>query len=333
MLLSMKQYFPTLCLNGVTGMSTKETDIRLDKDQIIEILDRFDIEYWTSGKNVTIDNVNIQCPFCDDRSNHMGISPEGAYHCWKCTSTGFFPYLLSRAAGIQYEYAVQLVSTPHQFSKNATETLKDLWNPEQKQEIEPDIKLEFPKYCELISHDTRSKLLDRYLHRRQYTREDVIEKGCYICEHGAYANRIIIPVHFRGKAVSWQAADMTGRATIKYRTAAHIKINQFLYGYDNIRDRMIVVEGILDAWRLWNDVVCSFGTSITERQIQLIRQADLKELIFCWDSDAYWKARQVAEEFKQTIEIVRVVKLPRGEDPDSYGYTETMELIERSLTE
>jgi hypothetical protein len=35
----------------------------MEREQIIKILEKYDIEHWTGGKNVTVDSVNVQCPY------------------------------------------------------------------------------------------------------------------------------------------------------------------------------------------------------------------------------------------------------------------------------
>ncbi len=47
------------------------------------------VNYWTDGANVGRDYVNIQCVFCDDQSNHLGIHVEEYfYRCFRCEARG-----------------------------------------------------------------------------------------------------------------------------------------------------------------------------------------------------------------------------------------------------
>ena len=82
---------------------------------------------------------------------------------------------------------------------------------------------------------------------------------------------------------------------------------------------MILTEGVFDCWRVGEDAVATFGTHITEEQKKLIHRKNLKELIFAWDGDAYWKARKIAQQFTCSLEKVRIVLFNKEEDPDSYG--------------
>ena len=52
---------------------------------IQRILEDYGIEHWVEGKNVTDGFVNIQCPYCSDKSNHGGFSKNGyVFMCWRC---------------------------------------------------------------------------------------------------------------------------------------------------------------------------------------------------------------------------------------------------------
>jgi len=118
---------------------------------------------------------------------------------------------------------------------------------------------------------------------------------------------------------------MSGISNLKYQSSplSMGNINDFLYNYDEIEvgGRMIVVEGVLDAWRVGKEVVSSFTSSLSKEQIKLILAKGLKELYLCYDSElrAYYKSRKLAKEFEAYVPKVEVVKLPFGEDPDSYG--------------
>jgi len=94
---------------------------------------------------------------------------------------------------------------------------------------------------------------------------------------------------------------------------------------------MIVTEGILDAWRVGKDAVCSFGTHITDTQRDLILSKKPKVLIFCWDGDAWVKGRKEANFFRPFIDKVYSVIMPKDEDPDSFGTDNIHRLIEESI--
>jgi len=308
------------------------SEITIQKKQIISILNRYDIEYTTQSKNVSGDCFGVQCPFCNDHSDHCGIFyPGGAFHCWRCNESGSLYSLLRELVGITLAEYNAIIKTPIAFDITATDQIKNILSPsidEAKKENEIDIAL--PEYCEIIDSNTNSHLLNTYLSRRGYTIEDCVNYSCLLCTYGKYIHRLIIPVIYNNELVSFQGADLTGKSRLKYKSAGN-KINNFLYNYDRIIDKAIVTEGILDAWRIGNEAVCTFGTSISDKQRKLIIDLQLKELIFAWDGDAYWKARKQASYFSPYIKTVKTLCLPKGEDPDSLGNKKMYELIDTIL--
>lgn len=302
-----------------------------NKKKICSILDKYDIPYWTEGKNVTDRAINITCPYCSDHSNHMGIFEDTLlFNCWRCGTKGEFYHLLLQFTHItREEYDYLLSQGEIDFKKSTEEQINEILQKKtepikQKEIVQID---GLPQYCEKITLGTSTPLFEDFLKRRKITKKDCVQHKCYLGTVGEYSNRMIIPIFFNNKIVSYQGADMTGRAQLKYKTAKG-NVNEYLYGYDNIQQRMIITEGVFDKWRTGIDAVATFGTHLTQSQEQLILDKKLNELIFLWDSDAYWKAKTRAEYFCTFISKVKVVKLPDGHDPDSLGYPGINECID-----
>lgn len=293
---------------------------------IIALLEKYDIAYWTEGKNVSQNTINIQCPFCEDQSNHCGIFRDSlGYHCWKCDAAGTFDYLLARITKQSKEVIGQeIADLGFSFEVDSETQVEDLWGEsdsqsEQKAALTGPITL--PKYFDPVTWEMDFPLLDYYLNLRGYTRDTPIQYGCGICSVGEYMNRMIIPVMFNGELVSYQAADLTRRAQVKYKTAPG-EINNFLYRWDLIdwsKGYIILVEGILDAWRLGDNALCTFGSHLTDRQKNLIVGSHVRKVVMCWDGDTYFHSMEQAEELNTYISEVAVVCFPVDEDPDSFG--------------
>ena len=87
------------------------------------------------------------------------------------------------------------------------------------------------------------------------------------------------------------------------------------------RDRLILVEGYMDAIRLhlhgFADSAASLGTSLTEEQSLLIKRLTDKCFI-CYDSDLAGQEAAIRGMYvlQRAGLDVRVVELPRGKDPD-----------------
>ena len=302
-----------------------------NKEKIVQIFKQLEVPYWTSGNNVS-DSVNIQCPFCNDSSNHCGVFINSLlFSCWRCSTAGPLEQLLHQLTGYSIEACKELVVSPHHsFKKGSLEQIKEMMDDvaddiqSKKRKI---VEIQMPEHSRLITEDTNSKLLDSYLARRNISLSTLILHKCSICNVGYYMHRIIIPVFYNDILVSYQAADLTGRARVKYETAPG-HINDYIYGIDSITGtRMIVVEGILDAWRVEDSVGAIFGITLTDKQKALILAKKLDELIFAFDGTAYWQARVQAKYFSCFINKVTVLKLPTNEDPDSMGKEAFDELL------
>lgn len=308
----------------------------MTKQKIVEIYNNLNIPNWTAGKNVTAGWVNVECPFCDDHSNHCGVNPDSLiFSCWRCGKKGHFADLLVELTGLPFGECKNIISdSTVTFKERPLDKIKNTLGgelPESKSIT--NVKVELPKRFELITNDTDFPLLNTYLKRRKISRTTLIENQCGICRTGEYMNRLIIPVFCSGKLVSFQGADLSGFSSLKYRSAplSMGAINNFLYNYDKIRPggRMIVAEGVLDAWRTGDEAVAAFTSSLTKAQKKLIIEKGLKELYFCFDCElnAYYKSKEEAKEFEAYIPVVEVVKLPFGLDPDELGREGIYQLI------
>lgn len=311
---------------------------------IISVLEHHDIPYWTSGKNVSKDSINIHCPFCDDPSNHLGIFKDTlGYHCWRCNRTGTFDFLIAYLTHRPVEECTEeIASFGISFGQDTVDQILDLLNPlpDRVQEGESEA-ITLPPYFEPITPSTNFPLLDRYCRgeyipgkiRPPVSREVLMEHGCGICTVGEAMNRLVIPVYYRGEMVSYQAADMTGLSDVKYRTAKN-EINQFLYRWDMVDPSLgylILVEGVRDAWRIGGNAVATFGTSLTTRQRTLIIQSRIPYIVMCWDGDAWLHSKKEMEELQPYVSHIGLVELPVEEDPDSYGYENTWRQINKTL--
>ena len=305
----------------------------MDKQNLIDLLAKFEIPFWTFGNNVSEDTVNVKCPFCDDHSNHCGVFyKDSLFNCWRCSSRGSIGYLLSRLINLSREECDRLVGSDIvSFKESAVQTIEKLIKPQEIVKGSDPVEIGLPQYFEPVIENIDFPLLYAYLKRRKLKVETLIQYGCGICRVGKLMNRLIIPIIYQNRVVSYQAADMSGRGEVKYKTADN-EINNYLYNLDNwYGPGMIVCEGILDCWAVENGAVATFGTHLTNRQRELILSKNVKELIFCWDSDAFWKAREQAEYFKPFIESVKTVCLPKPEDPDSLGHDRIWEYITETV--
>ncbi|MDP3582640.1 MAG: toprim domain-containing protein, partial [Ignavibacteria bacterium] len=160
---------------------------------------------------------------------------------------------------------------------------------------------------------------------------DTNERGEY---YDKFRARVIFPIFSpNGRVIAFGGRILEKNDNIaKYLNSPESQIyskRKSLYGLfhskDEIRklDRAILVEGYMDLVSLYQagvkNVVASSGTSLTDEQIQLLSRFT-KNIFVLFDADsAGQKAalRSIELLLKQDFEV-KVIALPKGEDPDSF---------------
>ncbi|MGB5528448.1 MAG: DNA primase [Ignavibacteriaceae bacterium] len=165
-----------------------------------------------------------------------------------------------------------------------------------------------------------------------------------------FPGRLIFPIFSpNGRVVAFAGRVLDPKETgAKYinspESLIYIK-GRILYGLsfakDEIRrlDKAIIVEGYMDLISLYQsgikNVVAVSGTALTDDQVQLLSRYT-KNVVLLFDADvAGIKAsmRSIEILLKRDMEI-RIVSLPKGEDPDSfvnkYGKEEFEELVKKA---
>jgi DNA primase len=160
---------------------------------------------------------------------------------------------------------------------------------------------------------------------------DAKENGDF---YDKFRDRVIFPIFSQnGRVIAFGGRILESNDNVaKYLNSPESQVyskRRTLYGLyhskDEIRkvDRAILVEGYMDLISLFQagvkNVVASSGTSLTEEQVQLLSRFT-RNIIVLFDADsAGQKAalRSIEILLKQDFEV-KVISLPKGEDPDSY---------------
>lgn len=268
---------------------------------------------------------NTPCPFCGGSSTSpfpLGIHASKGYAvCWRC---GFHPLLDTIAA---------LTATGPKESREILEAYSFA-------SYAPGPKVPTSKvpYCHPPG-GPMTALYSRYLDKRGFDPDWIaLEHGTLAagprCFWDAgmpldedwkgqwFSNRLIIPIHdASGRLVNFQGRSILPDAKIRYKGARVDKVpmhhKHLLYGAHKGRsDLVVVVEGVLDQWKLGRGSVATFGTSLTIHQIRLL--GGYRRVLFCFDSEdtAQAKAARWAREVAALGVSVEVVDLELGDrDP------------------
>jgi hypothetical protein len=270
---------------------------------VIRYLSDSHIQYWTSGKNCQPGWVNVQCPFCGDHSNHLGINLSAANcFCWKCGGKSLWrvihtltPKLDPDAVQEKYEDAPRI-----QIMRKRAEAL----------------------HLEMPGDPLPIEAL-RYLKGRKF--DPLFLEQKYHLTYGGISGdwryRILTPVYDRnGKLLTYQGRDITGQQEERYKTLSVVKSVQnpkdILFNIQNCnKDIVGVLEGTYDVFRMGDDYVCGLGTTMTQKQI--IALSEFKKVVFIFDPEeiAQKKAKRYAEQLACLGTEVEILDIGLDHDP------------------
>lgn len=280
-----------------------------------EYLDSLGIEYWEEGKNVTEGWIGIECIFCDDTSNHLGINTKNSrYSCWKCGAKGSFTDLITYLENVNFKQAIA-VSKNIDFGESGTLL-----------PFATRASSHFPlnSFAGLPKSFTRKfpKKHIQYLIRRDFDPYPLIRKYKLLACHtiGQYRFRIIIPFFLNHSIVTFTSLDVTGKQEPKYLhcpiSESVIDPKRMLYNIDSVKQRAVIVEGVTDVWRIGDGAVAVMGTEYVKEQLAMLSDKEIKAAMVIFDSDAIAKGERFANQLSGVIPVVELVELQDG-DPDT----------------
>ena len=276
------------------------------------------IHYQTEGKNISSGWLGTRCPFCQDPSNHLGINLQSFnFSCFRCGETGSILKFVAAIEGSSWSQVKTIVA---EFSSQEFKTHKRL-------DQEPTRHFTAP-----ITAPTLSVTAKNYLRKERNFPYKMLERkygiGCFKPE-SIYRFRLFIPVFFNGQLVTFTTRSYNDKVTPKYlhcpKRTSSLFAKETLYNLDNAKDgTAIVVEGPIDAWRIGDGAVATFGVIYTQKQIKLLRER-FKRVFIMYDADAQEQAWRLAEALSTFNMEVNVVTLKIG-DPGSMTATEAREI-------
>lgn len=148
----------------------------------------------------------------------------------------------------------------------------------------------------------------------------------YSTDHlGKYNFRVVIPILWKKKIVSYTCRDYTGKRPKekRYLTCDPDKEILFhksiLYNYDNCNsDSVILVEGPIDTWPFRTNACAPFSSTITDEQLLLLLKFKRVYIMFDPEPDAQAKAKKAAEKLTSLGVYAEVVDIGSG-DPGAFS--------------
>ena len=322
-----------------------------NKTDIVDVVSRY-VNLTKRGKNY----IGV-CPFHDDHSPSMSVSPEKQiFTCFSCGASGNVFTFVSDFEKISFMDAVKLLGDKvginigsNIITKKEKDDYIDIYNLTSKfyqNSLFTNLGKNAIEYLEKrkIDKDTIKKFgiglsiqkvsLTEYLKSKKYNVDKLIDIGL-TNENGndIFINRIMFPIHdLSGNVVAFSGRIYNTKDNSKYintKETDKFKKGKILYNYHIAReylkknDSVILMEGQMDVIRSStvgiNNCIATMGTALTKDHRSILKNMT-DNIILCFDGDAAGeKATNAAIELLEDTNInIRVVRLPNNMDPDEY---------------
>lgn len=313
------------------------------RNKIRQYLEEQGIDYRTEGKNVSEGTIaEIKCPFCSDPSFHCGIfeyRDSIIFSCWRCKESGSLYKLLRELTNISWKEYQSFFEQPI-LEENVKMKVKSILNKNQLNRDETGrLYANFPNHSARVSQMRRNILLKKFMKQRRLNLSVLERYGVRLCRHGKYVHHLIIPIYEDEQMKGFVAKNIAEKIVSKYSYPSGFKIHDYVYGLDEVRrilgvvEEVVIVEGVFDVWRLrlWGiSAVAVFGTFLSFPQKRKIVDLGVKSIVVAFDGDAYEKAVEVGNFFISFVESVKVLRLPVYSDPDSMEKRDFVDLMKRT---
>ena len=323
-----------------------------NKTDIVEVVSRY-INLTKTGKNY----IGV-CPFHDDHSPSMSVSPEKQiFTCFACGASGNVFTFVSDYEKISFSEAVRLlgerlgitVSGSSISNKNVKDDYLDIYNLANKfyqNSLFTSLGKNATQYLEgrKIDKDTIKKFgiglsiqkvsLTDYLKNNKYSIDKLIEVGLTNDnEHDIFVNRIMFPIYdLSGNPIAFSGRIYNTKDNSKYintKETDKFKKGKILYNYHIAKehlkknDKVIIMEGQMDVIRAStigiNNCIATMGTALTKEHKSIIRNMT-DNVVLCFDGDSAGEKATISaiEILEDTGINIKIVRLPDKMDPDEY---------------
>lgn len=322
-----------------------------NKTDIVSVVSKY-VNLTKRGKNY----IGV-CPFHDDHSPSMSVSPEKQiFTCFSCGATGNVFTFVSDFEKVSFTSAVKLLgelvginigdNTYINDKKDEYFDIYDSANKFYQNSLFTSLGRNAIEYLKNrnIDRDTIKKFgiglsiqkvsLTDYLIGKGYDSDKLISVGL-TNDNGndIFVNRIMFPIYdLSGNPVAFSGRIYNTKDTSKYvntKETSKFKKGKILYNYHIAKehlkknDTIIIMEGQMDVIRAStievNNCIATMGTALTQDHKKIIQNM-ANNVILCFDGDsAGEKATMSAISLLEDTSVnIKVVRLPDSMDPDEY---------------
>ena len=322
-----------------------------NKTDIVDVISKY-VTLTKRGKNYF-----GVCPFHDDHSPSMSVSPEKQiYTCFSCGASGNVFTFVADFEKISFAQAVRLLGEKvgisiggiSNFSEKKDEYFEiyELANKFYQNSLFTNLGKNAIEYLKKrnIDKETIKKFgiglsiqkvsLTDYLKNKKYDIDKLINIGITNDQgNDIFINRIMFPIYdLSGNPVAFSGRIYNTKDTSKYvntKETDKFKKGKLLYNYHIAKehlkknDSIIIMEGQMDVIRAStigiNNCIATMGTALTKDHKNIIKNMT-NNIVLCFDGDeAGEKATVHAIELLEDTNIdIKVVRLPNNMDPDEY---------------
>ncbi len=323
-----------------------------NKTDIVDVVSRY-VNLTKKGKNY----IGV-CPFHDDHSPSMSVSPEKQiFTCFSCGATGNVFTFVSDFEKISFSDAVRLLGEKAGISignntyignikRDEYFDIYDSANKFYQNSLFTNLGKNAIQYLKNrnIDRDTIKKFgiglsvqklsLTDYLKNKNYSIDKLIDVGL-TNDNGndIFINRIMFPIYdLSGNPVAFSGRIYNTKDTSKYintKETDKFKKGKILYNYHIAKehlkknDSVIIMEGQMDVIRAStigvNNCIATMGTALTRDHKSIIKNMT-SNVILCFDGDSAGEKATISaiELLEDTGIDIKIVRLPNDMDPDEY---------------
>ena len=297
--------------------------------RILDLYKDYHINSSTEGKNVREGWVGVHCPFCvGSQDYHLGYHlDEDYFSCWRC---GGHPTIqtIQNLLSVSYGKAEEIIKRYGGVSKKKVEARVRVGTNKFKfPNGDLDMLPPHKKYLERRKFDSKLITKDwRLKGAGPVARLDGIN----------YSWRIIAPIMWNGRVVSFQGRDISNRHQMKYMACPQdrelVQHQHILYcDQTKLGKRAICVEGITDVWRLGPEAAFAvFGITYTPYQVQAISKLFEEVIILFYPED---QAQKQAKKLEYDLlgKNVKAWRVTRDTDPGDMSQDDANHLVKQLL--
>lgn len=277
------------------------------------------IQFTSTGKHSRRGWVQTKCPFCTGNPGwHLGINVEKGYsNCYRCGSH-WMPVVVSTLAKTSIKDAKAIVQ---RYLSEDHET--------DQQEMVYAEKIKYPSGTGPMNKKQRNYLAGRGFDPEKLER---MWELMGIGHVGIYKNRILVPIRYNNRLISYQTRDITDKHPAKYMAAKQtdevFPHKDILYGIDHCKSStLVLVEGITDVWRMGYGAGATSGIDYSPAQMVMIARRFKKVFTFFDDEvTAQQKVEKLSFELMaMNVEIENIINV--GGDPGDLTDAEAFDLM------